>query len=255
MAAVQGCIDNGATVISLSLGGTEYSKIEKNFYDDVYNQGVLVVAAAGNSGNSGALYPGAYGSVIAVSAVDQEGIRPDFSQCNDQVEIAGPGVDIMSTFPPNAYAVLSGTSMAGPHVAGIAAQLMGFFPDCTNYQIRNAMVRSTKQVGEYPGFCNNGYGSGLVQGKAAYDLIQAQGCDGAGGPLVNNPAKKAAHGGCEQNSDYVANGNKTYRKVCPGAVLKGQSSSSTVVVANSVSILVLVGNMMVVVSTTLSLFF
>jgi len=243
-------------VISLSLGGTEYSKIEKNFYDDVYNQGVLVVAAAGNSGNSGALYPGAYPSVIAVSAVDQDGIRPDFSQCNDQVEIAGPGVDIMSTFPPNAYAVLSGTSMAGPHVAGIASQLMGFFPDCTNYQIRNAMVRSTKRVGEYPGFCNNGYGSGLVQGKAAYDMITAQGCEGAGGPIVNNPAKKAAKGGCEQNSDYVANGNTTYRNVCPGAVLKGQSSSgAAVVVAKSGSILVLVCSMIVVVSTTVSVFF
>jgi len=191
--------------------------------------------------------------VIAVSAVDENGIRPDFSQCNDQVEIVAPGVDIMSTFPPNTYAVLSGTSMAGPHVAGIATQLMGFFPKCTNYQIRNAMVRSTKRVGEYPGYCNAGYGSGLVQGKAAYDMITEQGCEGAGGPVVNNPAKNAAKGGCEQNSDYVANGNTTYRNVCPGAVLKGQSSGSVAFPGSIGSILLLLVGSMVVVSTTLSL--
>ncbi|OEU14397.1 subtilisin-like serine protease [Fragilariopsis cylindrus CCMP1102] len=171
MSAVQGCVDDGAEVISLSLGGYKNSSIERAFYDDIYNQGILVVAAAGNSGNSGPLFPGSYPSVISVSAVDQNGIRPDFSQCNNQVEIVAPGVDIMSTFPPNTYATLSGTSMAGPHVAGIAAQLMSFFPECTNYQIRTAMVRSAdSNIGEYPGYCNNGYGSGLVQGKAAYDL-------------------------------------------------------------------------------------
>ena len=136
MAAVQGCIDDGAKIISLSLGGYESNKIEQNFYDDIYNQGILVVAAAGNSGNTGNLYPSAYPSVIAVSAVDQSGFRPDFSQCNGQIEIAAPGVDIMSTFPPNSYSALSGTSMAGPHVAGILAQLMAFFPECTNYQVR-----------------------------------------------------------------------------------------------------------------------
>ena len=78
--------------------------------------------------------------MIAVSAVDQDGIRPDFSQCHGQVEIAAPGVDIMSTYPPNTYATLSGTSMAGPHVAGIAAQLMAFFPECTNYQVRTFAI-------------------------------------------------------------------------------------------------------------------
>ena len=195
-----------------------------------YNNNILslsVVAAAGNSGNSGPLFPGSYPSVISVSAVDQNGIRPDFSQCNDQVEIVAPGVDIMSTFPPNTYATLSGTSMAGPHVAGIAAQLMSFFPECTNYQIRTAMVRSAdSNIGEYPGYCNNGYGSGLVQGKAAYDLLSSEGCAGAGGPYVDNPAKNAAIGGCEQNPDYVATGNSTYRNVCPGAQLKSSGQQS-----------------------------
>ena len=91
------------------------------------------------------------------------------------------------------------------------------------------MVRSAKPVGEYPGYCNNGYGSGLVQGKAAYEMLLEQGCEGAGGPVVSNPAKNAAKGGCEQNSDYVASGNKTYRDVCPGAQLDYFSSGNSII--------------------------
>eukprot|EP00536_Pseudo-nitzschia_multiseries_P000525 jgi/Psemu1/249633/estExt_Genewise1Plus.C_60193 len=228
MAAIQGCVDNGAKVISLSLGGGSKSKIAQDFFDDIYNSGILVVAAAGNGGNSGHLYPGSYPSVISVSAVNEKGMRPDFSQCHSQVELAAPGVDVLSTYPPNTYALSSGTSMAGPHVAGIAAQLMAFFPECTNYQIRNAMVRSAKGVGEYPGYCSNGYGNGLVQGKAAYDLISELGCEGAGGPIVSNPVKDTAKGGCEQNSDYVANGNNTYRNECPGPQLKSGGHSTKI---------------------------
>ena len=81
-------------------------------------------------------------------------------------------------------------------------------------------------------------------------MIQEQGCEGAGGPLVNNPAKKADKGGCEQNSDYVANGNQTYRKVCPAAVLKGQSSAATSV-QSIISTLI----SMIVFSTTLPFVF
>ena len=82
----------------------------------------------------------------------------------------------------------------------------------------------------------------MVQGKAAYDLLMEQGCEGAGGPVVSNPAKDAAFGGCEQNSDYVANGNKTYRDVCPGSAAAPSSkpfivSSRTAVVLVSTIVL------------------
>ena len=120
---------------SSSLGGTYSSQAEQDFYNDIYNSGVLIVAAAGNDGDSGYQYPAAYPSVMSVAAVDESERRPTFSQCNDQVEIAAPGVDILSTYPPNSYALLSGTSMACPLVAAVAAQLMSYFPDCTNYQV------------------------------------------------------------------------------------------------------------------------
>ncbi len=98
-------------------------------------------------------------------------------------------------------------------MAGIAAQLLALFPDCTNSQIRNVMLRTARHVGSAAG-CNRGYGSGLVQGRAAYDMLKADGC-GAGGEALDVPSS-AAVGGCEQNPDYVASDNPN-RDVCVDA--------------------------------------
>lgn len=108
--AVSGCVDSGARVVSMSLGGPGSTKTARNFYQDVYNEGVLIVAAAGNDGNSGDSFPASYPSVLSVAAVDRNETRPEFSQCNSQVEIAAPGVDVLSTIPGNKYGFSSGTS-------------------------------------------------------------------------------------------------------------------------------------------------
>ena len=126
--AVQGCIDRGAKVISMSLGGPSKTNSEKRFYKDAWNDGILIIAAAGNSGDTGDLYPASYDHVMSVAAVDKNGTRPGFSQCNSQVEISAPGVDIISTVPLG-YAIASGTSMACPHVAGVAAEVWSRFPE------------------------------------------------------------------------------------------------------------------------------
>mmetsp|Transcript_30924 Transcript_30924/g.74687 ORF Transcript_30924/g.74687 Transcript_30924/m.74687 type:complete len:533 (+) Transcript_30924:114-1712(+) len=220
LGSVNACVEAGARVVSLSLGGTYSSQAEQDFYNDVYNSGVLIVAAAGNDGDNGYQYPAAYPSVMSVAAVDESERRPTFSQCNDQVEIAAPGVNILSTYPPNQYAVLSGTSMACPLVAGVAAQLMSYFPECTNYQIRNVLHRTAKVIGQVDK-CNNGYGSGLIQGKDAYDVLQAEGC-AAGGPVITDNPAAAAVGGCEQNPDYDSF-NNTYRDSCPGGSVSSAS--------------------------------
>ena len=98
-------------------------------------------------------------------------------------------------------------------MAGIAAQLMAIFPNCTNSQIRNVMLRTAKQVGSSAG-CNQGYGSGLVQGRVAYDMLKADGCE-AGGEALDVPSS-AAVGGCEQNPDYVASDSPN-RNTCVDA--------------------------------------
>lgn len=93
------CADAGANVISMSLSGTTSSGKERMAFDELYAQGILHVAAASNDGIAEYHYPASYDSVISVAAIDSEMIVADFSQFNDQVELAAPGVGVLSTIP------------------------------------------------------------------------------------------------------------------------------------------------------------
>ena len=115
--------DNGADVISLSLGGRNDSITLKKAVDYAWNKGAVVVAAAGNYGSSQPTYPAYYSNAIAVAAIDSDESKATFSNYGTWVDVAAPGVDICSTYLDDSYASLSGTSMAAPHVAGLAALL------------------------------------------------------------------------------------------------------------------------------------
>ena len=114
----------GAKIISMSLGSEEESDTEGRAVKDATAAGILVVAAAGNGYDATPNYPAYYSEVMSVASFNQAGVVSDFSTCNSDVEIAAPGEDIWSTFPENTYGVISGTSMATPHVAGAAALVM-----------------------------------------------------------------------------------------------------------------------------------
>jgi subtilisin family serine protease len=86
-------------VINMSLGGSNSSTAEGNAFQNLYNQGVLSIAAAGNDGNSTLSYPASYSSVVSIAAVDSAKAKADFSQYNSQVELSAPGVGILSTYP------------------------------------------------------------------------------------------------------------------------------------------------------------
>ncbi|MBS3796815.1 S8 family serine peptidase [Pseudoalteromonas sp. BDTF-M6] len=174
IAAVDQCMAAGAKVISMSLGGGGSSSAEQAAFDNAHANGLLSIAAAGNDGNSSMSYPASYDSVMSVAAVDSNGTKASFSQYNSQVEIAAPGVAVNSTLPNNSYAAWSGTSMATPHVAGVAALVWSHYPSCSNDQVRTAMALSAEDRGSAGR--DNSYGWGIVKAKAMFDLF-ADGCD------------------------------------------------------------------------------
>lgn len=331
--AVNTCVSAGSTVINMSLGGAGSSTTESNAMQAAFDQGVLLIAAAGNDGNTAMSYPASYNSVISVAAIDKNKQLADFSQRNSQVELAAPGVDIRSTYPEGTgleavlsvgstsydstpmtnssdgsanaalascglgettctsvankicliergnvsfvqkvqscedggglaaiiynntsgdfggtlgdnpgtsipalavtqavgqalmgqlgqtasvnsgasnYGLMSGTSMASPHVAGVAALLWSHHPQCTNAQIRNVLALTAEDLGATGRDTSFGYG--LVRTKTALDYIAQNGCDGSGGgeepPVGDNGLTKGValtnlSGAAGSNSYYT----------------------------------------------------
>lgn len=299
VAAADQCANNGASVINMSLGGTTKSRTEERAFADLYStRNILSIAAAGNDGNTRHSYPASYDSVMSIAAIDSNKAIADFSQQTDQVELAGPGVDVLSSVPvgmglsttftaagnaieasgmegspqgsasgalmdcglgettctdasgkvclisrgnvsfaekvqaceagggvaavvynnepgmlfgtlgetvtgiPSAgisdtdgaallgligssasliiessdYAYFNGTSMATPHVAGVAALVWSHFPSCSASEIRSALNNTAEDLGVAGR--DNAYGYGLVQAKAAVDYLTTNGCGG-----------------------------------------------------------------------------
>ena len=117
--AINWCVDEQADVINMSLGGSSYTEASKFAVDRAYDNGILVVAAAGNSGTTDYGYPASYDNAISVSAVNSDEEWAAFSNENDQVELSAPGVGVLSTCTKEEgfYCKNTGTSMASPHVA------------------------------------------------------------------------------------------------------------------------------------------
>ncbi|MCD8528078.1 MAG: S8 family serine peptidase [Candidatus Pacebacteria bacterium] len=137
---------NGAHIINASFGGPHFSQAEYDALERFRAAGGLVIAAAGNSGQSNdvaPLYPASYDldHIIAVAASDQLDALADFSNFGaTSVHIAAPGTNIASTIIGNQYAFASGTSMAAPHVAGIAALLWAYAPEATFGDVRSRIL-------------------------------------------------------------------------------------------------------------------
>ncbi len=152
IAGIQWAIDNDIDIINMSLGTSSDMQSLEDACNRAYEEGILIVAAAGNSGNKPGNrdtveYPGGYASVIAVAASDSNDARASFSSTGPDVELIAPGVSILSTIPGGGYAYYSGTSMASPHVAGVAALVLSANSTLTNVQVRSILQETAENLG------------------------------------------------------------------------------------------------------------
>lgn len=157
-------VENGADVCSNSWGGGAYSQTLKEVIDYAVSQGVILLASAGNDNSSNPKYPAHYASMIAVAATDSNDEKASFSNYGNWVDIAAPGVDVLSLrsslagnyfgTPYDAYTlILSGTSMACPHAAGACALLIGANPTLTVEEVYDILMTSGDPIA--PGICSS----------------------------------------------------------------------------------------------------
>jgi len=160
IAGIEWAIANEIDVINMSLGTPSDVQPLEDACNAAYKADILIVAAAGNSGNKPGNrdtveYPGGYASVIAVAASDSNDLRASFSSTGPDVELIAPGVSILSSIPGDGYAYYSGTSMASPHVAGVAALVLAARPTLTNAEVRLILQQTAENLGlkqEHQGF-------------------------------------------------------------------------------------------------------
>ena len=144
--------DNGADVINCSWGGGGYSRFEDEIIQYANQKGAVIVAAAGNDGSFGSnYYPASYNHVIAVASTDESDIRSWFSNWGYYVDVAAPGSNIYSTWKSqfvggSAYRDFNGTSMAAPHVAGVAGLMKATYPNYTPDQIAEQIRVSSDNI-------------------------------------------------------------------------------------------------------------
>ncbi|WLR57098.1 S8 family peptidase [Mesobacillus subterraneus] len=158
-------VDHGADVINLSLGNYQPSKVLEEAVRYAFEKDVVMVSAAGNDGSNQPTYPSAYPEVLSVAAVDYNGNRASFSNYGEYIDIAAPGVYIPSTYYNKQYAALSGTSMAAPHVAGLAALIKSANPELKSSQVIKIIKNSAIDLGEQGKDID--YGNGLIDVNSA----------------------------------------------------------------------------------------
>lgn len=158
--------EKGADIISMSLGTYSPLSLIDDAISYAYAQGVLLIAAAGNENSNSKLFPAAYDEVVAVAATDENDSRAWFSNWGKWIEVSAPGVNIYSTIP-GGYAFHSGTSMACPHVSGVAALIWSQFPNATRDWVRAQLRVSADDLGE-EGF-DKYYGYGRINARKAVE--------------------------------------------------------------------------------------
>lgn len=179
--------DNGAHIISMSLGSSSPSSTIESAVNYSYSNGVTVIAACGNANNPSCDYPAAYNNVISVGATQYDETKAPYSSYGSNLDIVAPGgntgVDqnsdsyadgvLQQTFDDTpidfSYWFYQGTSMATPHIAGVAALLLAVNSSLTPYDVKNVLITTAEDLGS-PGR-DNTFGWGLVNASAAVNSV------------------------------------------------------------------------------------
>ncbi len=166
--------DHGAKIINMSLGGSSSSQTLASAVNYAEQKGVAIVAAAGNNGNSAAVYPADYPGVIAVSATTDTDSLASFSSYGSHIYFSAPGVDITSTYNDGGYATMSGTSMAAPEVTGLISLSLSH-SGTTVSTVMDDLKQTSDKIGPYA-YDSNGWNQYFGYGRInAAKLMQAVG--------------------------------------------------------------------------------
>ncbi len=161
--------DAGADIINMSLGNYFYSEAYQVAIDYAHERGVLVIASSGNESTDDTHYPSGYENVVAVGSTDREDWFSGFSNYGVDQDITAPGTGIWSTVAGGSFGSLSGTSMAGPVVAGVAALVKANEPELTNEELEQRLYDTSDDLGA-PGK-DPYFGHGRINAEAALMIL------------------------------------------------------------------------------------
>lgn len=165
--------DNAADVINLSWGGPAYSATEQNVLYYAHNLNCFVVSASGNDGNATVNYPAGYNYVFSVAATGPNDVVTFNSNRGPWIDISAPGINIYSTKPGSAFGLLTGTSMASPMVAGLAALMKSYNPMLTTMQIEHCIRSSADNLDFMNPFLVGQLGAGRINAYLAMSCVSA----------------------------------------------------------------------------------
>jgi len=165
-------------IINLSLGNISPMPDAYEVIKRLVKNNIIVVASAGNNGTEGILYPAAYDEVIAVGSYSNSTIkdRSLFSSYGDALDIMAPGEEIFSTFLNGQYCVMSGTSMACPHISGVIALLIAYYKKSNKIltvdDIRKLLLTTASDIGKKGFDKENGWG--IIDPDRLFDNLPAE---------------------------------------------------------------------------------
>ncbi|MBK8471397.1 MAG: S8 family serine peptidase [Sphingobacteriales bacterium] len=171
---VQCAIASGADIISLSWGSTVYSSTYQNLVNYAESQGVVMVAAAGNAGNTSPFYPAGYDICIGVAATTSSDTKASYSNYGSWVDVSAPGSSIYGVVPSvsnNTYANKSGTSMATPLTAGLLGLMLSNDASLTPSQLRSCLFSSAVNINTQNASYSGMLGAGRINAASAVGCV------------------------------------------------------------------------------------